>query len=124
MSRRIVITGMGALTPIGNNMPAYLDGLQTGKSGAATITRFDATGFRTTFACEIKNFNPEDFLDKKESRRIDPFSQYAMVVADQAIADSGLIPDEMDKSRVGVIWVVESEVLPLLKMKLKMPGER
>jgi 3-oxoacyl-[acyl-carrier-protein] synthase II len=85
-------------------MPAYLEGLQTGKSGAATITRFDATGFRTTFACEIKNFNPEDFLDKKESRRIDPFSQYAMVVADQAIADSGLIPDEMDKSRVGVIW--------------------
>jgi len=104
MSRRIVITGMGALTPIGNNMPAYLEGLQTGKSGAATITRFDATSFRTTFACEIKNFNPEDFLDKKESRRVDPFSQYAMVVADQAIADSGLIPDEMDKSRVGVIW--------------------
>jgi len=104
MSRRIVITGMGALTPIGNNMPAYLEGLQSGRSGAATITRFDATGFRTTFACEVKNFNPEDFLEKKESRRIDPFSQYAMVVADQAIADSGLIPDEMDKSRVGVIW--------------------
>jgi len=95
---------MGALTPIGNNMPAYLEGLQSGRSGAATITRFDATGFRTTFACEVKNFNPEDFLEKKESRRIDPFSQYAMVVADQAIADSGLIPDEMDKSRVGVIW--------------------
>jgi len=104
MSRRIVITGMGALTPIGNNMSSYLEGLQSGRSGAATITRFDATGFRTTFACEVKNFNPEDFLEKKESRRIDPFSQYAMVVADQAIADSGLIPDEMDKSRVGVIW--------------------
>jgi 3-oxoacyl-[acyl-carrier-protein] synthase II len=104
MSRRIVITGMGALTPIGNDLSSYLEALQSGKSGAATITRFDATGFRTTFACEIKNFNPEDFLEKKESRRIDPFSQYAMVVADQAIIDSGLIPDEMDKSRVGVIW--------------------
>jgi len=104
MSRRIVITGMGALTPIGNNLTEYLQALQAGKSGAATITRFDATGFRTTFACEVKNFNPEDFLDKKESRRIDPFSQYAMVVADQAIADSGLVIDEMDKSRVGVIW--------------------
>jgi len=104
MSKRIVITGMGALTPIGNNVPAYLEALQSGKSGAATITRFDATGFRTNFACEVKNFNPEDFLEKKESRRIDPFSQYAMVVADQAIADSGWVVDEMDKSRVGVIW--------------------
>jgi len=104
MSRRIVITGMGALTPIGNNVSTYLEGLQSGKSGAATITRFDANGFRTTFACEVKDFNPEDFIDKKESRRIDPFSQYALVVADQAIIDSGLQPDNMDKSRVGVIW--------------------
>jgi 3-oxoacyl-[acyl-carrier-protein] synthase II len=104
MSKRIVITGMGALTPIGNNVSSYLEGLQAGKSGAATITRFDSTGFRTTFACEVKDFNPEDFIDKKESRRIDPFSQYALVVADQAIVDSGLSPDNMDKSRVGVIW--------------------
>ncbi|HEX5113534.1 MAG TPA: beta-ketoacyl-ACP synthase II [Saprospiraceae bacterium] len=104
MSRRIVITGMGALTPIGNNVNDYLAGLQSGISGCGPITRFDCTGFRTTFACEIKNFNPEDFIDKKESRRIDPFSQYALVVADQAINDSGLVPDNMDKSRVGVIW--------------------
>ena len=104
MSRRIVITGMGALTPIGNDLSTYLEGLQSGRSGAAQITRFDATGFRTTFACEVKNFNPEDYLDKKECRRIDPFSQYALVVAEQAIKDSGLVPDEMDKSRVGVIW--------------------
>lgn len=104
MSKRIVITGMGALTPIGNNLPAYLDGLKSGANGAGPITRFDATGFRTTFACEVKGFNPEDFLEKKESRRIDPFSQFALVVADEAILDSGLDLGKIDKSRVGVIW--------------------
>jgi len=104
MSRRVVITGMGALTPIGNDLSSYLEGLKSGISGAGPITRFDATGFRTTFACEVKNFNPEDFLEKKESRRIDPFSQYAMVVAEQAIKDSGLDLESIDKSRMGVIW--------------------
>ncbi len=104
MSKRVVITGMGALTPIGNNLAAYLEGLKNGADGAGPITRFDATGFRTTFACEVKNFNPEDFLEKKESRRIDPFSQFALVVADEAIADSGLDLNTIDKSRVGVIW--------------------
>lgn len=104
MSKRVVITGMGALTPIGNNLAAYLEGLKTGANGAGPITRFDATGFRTTFACEVKNFNPEDFLEKKESRRIDPFSQFALVVADEAIVDSGLDLNVIDKSRVGVIW--------------------
>jgi len=104
MSKRIVITGMGALTPIGNNLAAYLDGLKAGANGAGPITRFDATGFRTTFACEVKGFNPEEFLEKKESRRIDPFSQFALVVADEAITDSGLDLDKIDKSRVGVIW--------------------
>ncbi|MFZ1677310.1 MAG: beta-ketoacyl-ACP synthase II [Saprospiraceae bacterium] len=104
MSKRVVITGMGALTPIGNTLSQYLDGLKSGANGAGPITRFDATGFRTTFACEVKNFNPEDFLEKKESRRIDPFSQFALVVADEAIKDSGLDLDTIDKSRVGVIW--------------------
>lgn len=104
MSKRVVITGMGALTPIGNNLGAYLEGLKSGANGAGPITRFDATGFRTTFACEVKNFNPEDFLEKKESRRIDPFSQFALVVADEAIVDSGLDLNTIDKSRVGVIW--------------------
>ncbi len=104
MSKRVVITGMGALTPIGNTLSEYLDGLKTGANGAGPITRFDATGFKTTFACEVKNFNPEDFLEKKESRRIDPFSQFALVVADEAIKDSGLDVDNIDKSRVGVIW--------------------
>ena len=104
MSRRVVITGMGALTPIGNNLQAYLEGLQQGVSGAGPITRFDSTGFRTTFACEVKNFDPEQFIDKKESRRIDPFSQYALVVADEALRDSGLDYENLDKSRIGVIW--------------------
>jgi 3-oxoacyl-[acyl-carrier-protein] synthase II len=104
MSRRVVITGMGALTPIGNNLQAYLEGLQQGVSGAGPITRFDPTGFRTTFACEVKNFDPEQFIDKKESRRIDPFSQYALVVADEALRDSGIDTEAIDKSRMGVIW--------------------
>ena len=96
---------MGALTPIGNDVDTYLKALQNGESGCDHITRFDATGFRTTFACEVKNFDPEKFIDKKEARRIDPFSQYALVVADQAIKDSGLDQVEgLDKSRVGVIW--------------------
>jgi 3-oxoacyl-[acyl-carrier-protein] synthase II len=104
MSRRVVITGMGALTPIGNDLSSYLEGLKSGISGAGPITRFDATGFRTTFACEVKNFNAEDHLEKKEARRIDPFSQYAMVVAEQAIKDSRLDLESIDKSRMGVIW--------------------
>lgn len=104
MSKRIVVTGIGALTPIGNTIASYLEGLKSGTSGAAKITRFDTTGFRTDFACEVKNFNAEDFLDRKEVRRIDPFAQYAMVVAEEAIKDSGLDLEKIDKSRVGVIW--------------------
>jgi 3-oxoacyl-[acyl-carrier-protein] synthase II len=95
---------MGALTPIGNDVASYMEGLKAGTSGAGLITRFDATGFRTDFACEVKGFNAEDFLDRKEARRIDPFAQYAMVVADQAIKDSGIDVEKVDKSRVGVIW--------------------
>ena len=104
MSKRVVITGIGALTPIGNDISSFLDGLKQGVSGAGKITRFDATGFRTEFACEVKNFNAEDFLDRKEVRRIDPFAQYAMVVADQAIIDCGINLETVDKSRVGIIW--------------------
>ena len=83
-NRRVVITGVGALTPIGNNLQDYWDNLIKGESGAAPITRFDAKEFKTQFACEVKNFNPTDFLDKKESRKLDIFSQYALVVADEA----------------------------------------
>ena len=104
MSKRVVVTGIGALTPIGNDVNAYMEGLKAGVSGAAKITRFDAEGFRTEFACEVKGFNAEDFLDRKEARRIDPYAQYALVVAEQAIKDSGIDLEAIDKSRVGVIW--------------------
>lgn len=102
--RRVVVTGMGALTPIGNNLEAYNQGLQNGVSGAGPITRFDPTLFKTRFACELKNFNVEEHLDRKEGRKLDPFSQYALVVAEECVKDSGLDLDRVDKRRVGVIW--------------------
>lgn len=104
--KRVVVTGLGAITPIGNNTKAYLEGLQQGLSGANLITRFDATQFKTHFACEVKDFNAEDFLDKKEVRKIDLFCQYAMVSADEAIADAGLADalEALDIERIGVIW--------------------
>lgn len=102
--RRVVVTGAGALTPIGNTLRAYWDGLKEGKSGAAPITKFDTTLFRTKFACEVKGFDPNNFIDRKEARKMDPFAQYAMVVADEAIQDSKLPLPELDPDRVGVIW--------------------
>jgi 3-oxoacyl-[acyl-carrier-protein] synthase II len=104
--RRVVVTGLGALTPIGNTLNEYLYGLQNGVSGAGLITLFDATQFKTHFACEVKNFDPEVFIDKKEARRIDRFTQFALVSADEAIVDSGLdqILDQLDVDRIGVIW--------------------
>lgn len=102
--RRVVITGLGALTPIGNNIKEYLEGLQTGVSGAGPITYFDATNFKTQFACEVKNFNPEDFIDKREVRRLDLFSIFAMATADEAVAASGLDPEKVNPDRVGVIF--------------------
>ncbi len=104
MSKRVVVTGMGVLSPIGNDLPSYLQGLQSGISGAGPITRFDATGFKTTFACEVKDLRVEDFLDRKEAQRIDPYAQYALIVAEQAIRDSGIDPETVDKARIGVIW--------------------
>lgn len=101
--RRVVITGIGALTPIGNNIKEYLDGLQNGTSGAGPITHFDATNFKTQFACEIKNFSAEEFVDKKEVRRLDDFAIYAIVAADEAIAQAGLDPEKLDCDRVGVV---------------------
>lgn len=102
--RRVVVTGLGALTPIGNTVTEYLEGLQQGKSGAARITRFDPTGYRTEFACEVKGLNVNDHLDRKEARRMDPFSQYAMITVDQAMADSGLDVEAIDRDRAGVVW--------------------
>ncbi|TRO67452.1 beta-ketoacyl-ACP synthase II [Christiangramia sabulilitoris] len=102
--KRVVVTGLGALTPIGNNLEEYWDGLKNGKSGSAPITYFDTEKFKTKFACELKNFNPLDHFDRKEARKLDRFAQYAMVAADEAIEDSGLDLDAVDKYRVGVIW--------------------
>ncbi|MEI6408457.1 MAG: beta-ketoacyl-ACP synthase II [Bacteroidota bacterium] len=102
--KRVVVTGIGALTPIGNTAIGFLEGLQKGISGANLITHFDATLFKTKFACEVKGFNPEDFLDKKDARRMDRFTQFAMTTVAEAIADSALDLDQINKQRVGVIW--------------------
>jgi 3-oxoacyl-[acyl-carrier-protein] synthase II len=102
--RRVVITGIGALTPIGNTYAEYVNGLKNGVSGAGPITRFDASMFKVKFACELKNFNVEQFIPKKEARRLDPFAQYALVVADEAIQMSGLELDKIDLDRAGVVW--------------------
>ncbi|GGG38127.1 3-oxoacyl-[acyl-carrier-protein] synthase 2 [Croceivirga lutea] len=102
--KRVVVTGLGALTPIGNTIEAYWEGLKTGKSGAAPITYFDTEKFKTKFACELKGYNPQDFFDRKEARKLDRFAQYALVSSDEAIADSGLDLNAVDKFRVGVVW--------------------
>jgi 3-oxoacyl-[acyl-carrier-protein] synthase II len=102
--KRVVVTGLGALTPIGNTLPEFWDGLKNGKSGAAPITRFDATLFKTKFACEVKNFDVANFMDRKEARKMDPFTQYAMVAVDEAIKDANLPLAELNPNRIGVIW--------------------
>ena len=102
--KRVVITGLGAITPIGNTLRAYWDNLAAGTSGAAPITKFDTTLFKTKFACEVKNFDAANFMDKKEARKLDPFAQYAMVTADEAIEDAALPMDSVNRDRVGVIW--------------------
>lgn len=102
--KRVVVTGMGALTPLGNTVDAYWNNLVAGVSGADMITLFDASKFRTKFACEVKNFDPTQFLDKKEARKIDRFTQFALVVSDQAMADAGLSKDNINPDRVGVVF--------------------
>jgi len=102
--KRVVVTGLGALTPIGNNIGDFWQGLANGESGAAPITYFDTSKFKTKFACELKHFDISNFLDRKEQRRMDKFTQYAMVSTEEAINDSGLDLDSIDKLRVGVIW--------------------
>lgn len=102
--KRVVVTGLGALTPIGNTLHEYWEGLKSGKSGCAPITRFDAKLFKTKFACEIKNLDIGNFMDRKEARKMDPFAQYAMIAADEAIKDSNLPLAELNPDRVGVIW--------------------
>ncbi|PSQ75541.1 MAG: beta-ketoacyl-[acyl-carrier-protein] synthase II [Bacteroidetes bacterium QH_6_63_17] len=106
-SRRVVVTGMGALTPLGLSVDSYWEGLTEGESGAATIESFDPEGLRVTFACELDGFDAEEHLEAKQARRVDPFSQYALVTADQAVADAGLDPEAMpqdEKDRIGVVY--------------------
>ena len=102
--KRVVVTGLGALTPIGSTVSEFWNGLLNGVSGAGSITRFDANKFKTKFACEVKNFNPEDYLDKKEARKLDPFVQYALVATEEAVQDSGIDFSKHDINRCGVIW--------------------
>ena len=102
--KRVVVTGLGALTPIGNSVEEYWKALLEGKSGAAPIKQFDASLFKTHFACELKDFNIEDHMDRKEARKLDPFAQYAMVSSTEAMADSGLMESNPNVDRIGVIW--------------------
>ncbi|GEO06857.1 3-oxoacyl-[acyl-carrier-protein] synthase 2 [Adhaeribacter aerolatus] len=102
--KRVVITGLGALTPIGNTVSEYWNGLVNGVSGAAPITRFDASKFKTQFACEVKGYNAENYFDRKEARKMDLFSQFAMVTAEQAVVDANLLQNGLDPDRIGVIW--------------------
>lgn len=102
--RRVVVTGLGALTPIGLDVPSFWDGLMRGVSGADYITRFDASQFRTRFACELKGFDPATYIDRREARKMDAFTHYAIVAADEAIRDAGLDTATIDKDNVGVIF--------------------
>ncbi len=102
--RRVVVTGIGAITPIGNTVPQYLEGLQKGVSGANIITHFDASRFKTQFACEVKNFDVNEFFDRREARRNDPFAIFGLVAAAEAFADSGLDTGQLNLDRCGVIW--------------------
>ena len=102
--RRVVVTGLGALTPLGNTVHEFWENLINGSSGAATITKFDPSKFRSRFACEVKGFNPLDHFEKTDVRKMDPFAQYALVTTQEALRDSGLDLDRIDKTRVGVIW--------------------
>lgn len=104
MTKRVVVTGIGALTPIGNDVQSYWDALVAGKSGAGPITKFDTSKFKTTFACELKNFDAKDHFDVKEIRKYDPFTQYALIAVRQAVQDGGIDFDTLNKDRIGVIW--------------------
>lgn len=103
-SKRVVVTGLGALTPLGNSVPEFWNNLIAARSGASPITKFDTAKFRTKFACEVKNYDPLNYFEKAEVRKMDPFVQYALITSDEALRDSGLNLENVDKTRVGVIW--------------------
>lgn len=102
--KRVVVTGIGTINPLGNNIQEYFDNLDEGKSGASLITRFDTAPFKTKFACEIKDYDPAKYgIDRKEARKLDLYSQYALIAAEEAVKDSGLDLEKVDQDRVGVI---------------------
>ncbi len=117
--KRVVVTGIGAITPIGNNIETYLESLQKGVNGANLITLFDAAMFKTRFACEVKDFNAEDHFDRREARRVDRFAQFGMVAAKEAIQDSGLDLEALDKDRAGVIWAAGVGGLATLEKEIE-----
>ena len=117
--KRVVVTGIGAITPIGNNIETYLEGLQKGVNGANLITLFDAAMFKTRFACEVKDFNAEDHFDRREARRVDRFAQFGMVAAKEALQDSGLDLEALDKDRAGVIWAAGVGGLATLEKEIE-----
>lgn len=102
--KRVVITGLGALTPIGNTVPEFWNNLTNGVSGAAPITHYDTTNFKTKFACEVKNFDPEQFMERKDARKLDPFVHYALAATHEAVEDAQLVFENLDTNRIGVIW--------------------
>ncbi|SMO80622.1 3-oxoacyl-[acyl-carrier-protein] synthase II [Saccharicrinis carchari] len=102
--KRVVVTGLGAITPLGNSVEEFWKNLANGVSGCEPITRFDATNFKTRFACEVKNYSPTDYFDRKEARKLDMFAQFAMIAAEQAVQDSGIDTESIDHDEVGVIW--------------------
>ena len=102
-SKRVVVTGLGAITPIGKTLPEYWEGLVNGRNGAGEITRFDSTLYKTHFACEVKDYNPEDYFEKKNVRKYDHFAQFGLIAADEAIADSGISAENCDLDEVGVM---------------------
>src|SRR5690606_26549382 len=102
--KRVVVTGVGAISPIGNTAEETWQNMLKGKSGAAPITLFDASKFKTQFACEVKNFDANEYFDRKEARKLDRFAQYALVASDEAIKDAGIVTEKLDKFRIGVIW--------------------
>jgi 3-oxoacyl-[acyl-carrier-protein] synthase II len=102
--KRVVVTGLGAITPLGKNVPDYWDALLNGVSGSSQITHFDTSKFKTRFACEIKDFDVKNYLDRKEARKLDPYAQYGVISADEALTDSGIDLDAIDRDRAGVIW--------------------
>ena len=115
--KRVVVTGLGAITPVGNNVPEFWENLVNGFSGAGPITHFDASQFKTQFACEVKGFDATQYIDRKEARKMDLYTQYAVAVAKEAVADSGLDIENEDLNRIGVILVPVSVVYVHLRRK-------